>query len=270
MGRALALPFSRSIGVEVQVVREVELAGLHLGHPGRHLRHRHPADLVEPRGLAPAVAVGLLVARLVVVEADHADVLVGLPLRELVGAGAHVLGDLHLGGELLRDLLRVDRAEVVGHRERDQHDGRLLLELHLHGQGIDRAQLRDLGEERLAVDRLLAPAGERGDHVVGGHLLAVVELHPRPELEGVGEAVLADGVALREHRDRLVVAVEAEEPLVDVVGEGLGDAGGGPVRVERGRLAQVADPQHATLLLRVGGARCDHECRDHRERGQDP
>jgi hypothetical protein len=257
-------------GIQVQVVREVQLAGLHLGHARRHLGHRHPADLVHVCRLAAAVAVRLLVARLVVVEAHHADVLVGLPLRELVGAGAHVLGRLHLGRELLGDLLRVDGPEVVGDGERDEHDRGFLLQLHFNCVAVHRPQLGDLGEERLAVVGLLAPAVERGHHVLGGHLLAVVELHTLAELEGVGEPVPADGVALGQHGDRLLVAVEAEEPFVDVVGERLGDAGRRPVRVQRGRLAEIADPQHAALLLRVGGRGPEHEQRRHRERGQQP
>ena len=56
-------------------------------------------------------------------------------------------------------------------------------------------------EERLAVDRALAPAHERRDHVLGGHLLAVVEADALSELEGVDEPVPGDGVALGEHRE---------------------------------------------------------------------
>src|SRR5207245_450344 len=73
------------VGVEVQVVGEVELTRLYLGHARGHLGHRLPADLVDVRGLAAAEAVGLLVARSVLVEPHHADVLVGLPLGELEG-----------------------------------------------------------------------------------------------------------------------------------------------------------------------------------------
>ncbi len=242
-------------GVQVEVVGEVELARLHLGDPRRHLGHGHPAELVGVGGLASAVPVGLFVARLVVVEAHHADVLVGLPLRQLVGARADVLGGLHGGLELLGDLLGIDGAEVVGHREGDQDDGRLLLEPQVDGVLVDDLDVGDLGEERLAVDRLLAPADERGRDVLGRHLLAVVELDALAELEGVDEPVLAHGVAFREHRDGLLVLVQAVEPLVDVVGEGLGDAGGGPVSVQRRRLPEIANTQDAALDL---GSRVRH------------
>jgi len=42
------------------------------------------------------------------------------------------------------------------------------------------------------------------------------------------------------------------------------------VRVERGRLAEIADPEHAALLLRVGGPCREHEQHHHHERGQEP
>src|SRR5439155_8368086 len=135
---------------------------------------------------------------------------------------------------------------------------------------VHRPEVADVGEEVLPVDRLLAPAEERGDHVVRGHLLAVVELDALAELEGVGEPVLRDrGEALGQRRYRLVVVVERVEALVDVVREGLGDAGGGPVGVQRRRLAQVADAEDAALLLgvRIGGG-AGHDERGDRRKGQ--
>src|SRR5437588_792241 len=75
------------------------------------------------------------------------------------------------------------------------------------------------------------------------------------ELERVDEAVLAHRVALGQHRDWAVRAVETVEPLVDVVGQRLGDAGRRPVRVEGRRLAEVSDLEDAALLLRLGGER---------------
>ena len=81
-----------------------------------------------------------------------------------------------------------------------------------------------------------------------------MELDALAQLERVGEPVLADGVALGQHRDGPGARIEAVEPFVDVIGEGLGDARGRPVRVERRWLPEVADAKHAAALLGVGHA----------------
>src|SRR5207244_3369139 len=92
----------------------------------------------------------------------------------------------------------------------------------------------------------------RGDDVVRGHLLAVVELDALAELEGVDEVVLADRVALGQHRDRAVGGIERVEPFVNVIAEGFGDGRGRPVDVERRRLAEDSHPKRAALLLSLG------------------
>ena len=172
----------------------------------------------------------------------------GFHSASLNGPGAHPLRDPLIGRELLGDLLGIDRRHVVGHGQRDEHDARLLLELHLDGVLVHRLEIDHLREERLAVDGALAPASERRDHVVRRHLLAVVEADALSELEGVDEPVLGDGVALRQHGDRLVALVERVEALEDVVRQHLRDGLRAPVRVERGRLAEVADAEHAALF----------------------
>jgi hypothetical protein len=96
-----------------------------------------------------------------------------------------------------------------------------------------RLEIGDLREERLTVDRSLAPPHERGDDVVGRHLLAVVELHALAQLDRVGEAVPRDrGHRFGEHRDGLVLLVERVETFEDVVRQYLGDRLCAPVRIE--------------------------------------
>jgi hypothetical protein len=175
--------------VQREVVGEVELTRLHLCRARRYLGHRDPAHLVDMRHLGAAVAVGLLRPRPVVVEADHPEVLIGLPFRDAERAGAHELGDLLLWRELLGDLLRIDRGEVVGDREGEHGDGRALREPQLDGMAVDGFHVGDLLEEHLAGVRLLPPALQGGDHILGAQLLPVVELYALTELERVDEPV---------------------------------------------------------------------------------
>ena len=150
-----------------------------------------------------------------------------------------------------------------------QHDGRGLLELQLDRVLVHAPEVGDLGEERLAVDRLLPPARQRGDHILGRQLLAVVEGHALTELDGVHQAVPAHRrQALGQERDRPVGVVEGVEALEDVVSRDLGQVSGSPVRVERRGLAVEAHPQHTAALLGVGAA-ADGEHGDQREREQD-
>ena len=218
--------------------------------------------------LAPAVAARRLFARLVVVEAHHLDVAIRLPLDELEGARADPLGCLLGRLELLGDLLGIDGRGVVGDRERDDDDGRLLLDLHLHRVLVDGPHRGHPRVERLAIGRLRAPAIERGHHVGGGHLLTVVELDALTQLEGVSEPVLRHRRhGLGEHGSRLRLGVQRVEALVDVVGQHLGDGGRRPVRVQRGRLAQVADLEDSALLLSDGLGRAPRDQRGRHERG---
>src|SRR5690606_17926090 len=75
--------------------------------------------------------------------------------------------------------------------------------------------------------------------------------HVVTQVEGVGEAVLADLPGLGERRDDLAVDVDRGEPLVDVAGHRLGDAGAASdVALHAGRLVGRADDD---LLLGGGG-----------------
>src|SRR4029453_10338161 len=105
----------------------------------------------------------------------------------------------------------------------------------------------DVLPELLARGGQPAPARERGHHVGGGHLLAVVKLHAPAELERVGPALVADRVALDQQRDRVVAPVVGVERLVDVPGDVLHEDRGGGVQVE-GR----ALPDHRRLEYPAG------------------
>jgi hypothetical protein len=76
-------------------------------------------------------------------------------------------------------------------------------------------------------------------------------------------------VALGQHGDGLVALVERVEALEEMVRHHLRDGLGAPVRVERGRLAEVADAQHAALLRRLR-LRHPGAYRHYRHQGQGP
>ena len=254
-GPELRVVLDPVVGDGLEVVGKVHLARLEAGDPRGHVRHRDPPDLVDVGDLSPAVAVGRLGPRLVVVVADHPDVDVRLPLDELEGAGADVLGDLGRRRILLGDLLRVDGGEVVRVGQGDQDDARLLLELDLHRGPVDGPHALHRGPHGLGLDGVPAPPLQRGDHVVAGHLLSVVEPDALTQLDRVREPVRAHrGKRLGQDGNRLVVLVQRVEALVDVLGDDLHEVRRGPVGVERGRIPEHGDLQHPSLLgsLRPG------------------
>ena len=73
------------------------------------------------------------------------------------------------------------------------------------------------------------------------------------------------GHPVGEHGNRAVALVQGVEPFVEVVREDLGDRLGAPVRIERRRLAEVADLEDAALLLGVRGEGRGQDEREQRE-----
>ena len=76
------------------------------------------------------------------------------------------------------------------------------------------------------------PAVHRGHDVLGAKLLAVVEGDALAQLDGVGQAVVGDLIALGQHGLGLVVAIEAKERLDDVADDVHGHKRRRGVRIE--------------------------------------
>ena len=156
-------------------------------------------------------------------------------LRSLPPQGIHrqVIRRLYKGAGAHRVLL----GSIVG------NDG----EVHQAGQAIvGPVQLDDHGgiacgivgrhvPEPRTVDLRFLRQAHGIDHIVGGELLAAGE-GGAAQIQGVGPSVIGDGEALAEHRLRLKLIVQAEEPLVDQLhhrpvlhphtGEGIPAVGG--------------------------------------------
>ena len=237
--------------VRLDLLDEVVLAGLHPGLARRVVGHRQEQDLVDVRhALAPEPVRGLRPGA-VAVEADEPDVPVGAMLGELEGPGPDVLLELALAGGL-HDLLRVDRREARDRGQDRREDRRRLRQADLHRVRPLRLRRFDRLEHRLPGPGDLAPALERGDHVVGRELLAVVEPHALPEPDDVALGAVERVVALGEEGDRLELRVERVERLEHVDADLAGDRRGRRVRVERRRLADHPDPERAALLGGLG------------------
>src|SRR2546426_9216499 len=91
--------FQPVVAIGDEVVGDVEVAGLELRRPAGRLRHRDPAELVHVGNLGAAVPALLAGEPRVVLEAHHADVLVGLPLGDLEWPRPDPLGDALVGRE---------------------------------------------------------------------------------------------------------------------------------------------------------------------------
>jgi len=179
------------------------------------VEHRAELDLVEPLlARFPAVEMVLEARR------DEADRGIMAAQHERARARA-IAAEPALAVVAVLDValdeLRVDDLDL---RNRRQEDRRRLLELEDDG-----VRVRRLGRARQ--DRAEEEAGgpllhrehalHRVDHVGRGHLGAVVELHALAQLEGIGEPIRRDRVALRQPRDHLRRVVHpAVEPVVHV------------------------------------------------------
>ena len=153
----------------------LDVGMLAAGGARRRLAARHVLGVLD---------VHRLVARLELVALEH------------VRARADVLLDL---------LVRVGLGDALGHDER--HVGARLAERLEHeaaglaqedAEGVGRRRIHALHElhQRRAHRIALAPALQRGDHVLAGDRLAVVELQALAQLEGPQPVVAAFGPAL--------------------------------------------------------------------------
>ena len=175
-----------------------------------------------------------------------------LVAAELERAGSHErllpLAEVRSGGN-------DDRVVVVRRDEVGEVPVRRL-EMKLDRRGIDLLDAcgrQHAGERRQGVGRDLRVRQllEGVDDVVGGHRLAVVELHPGPQLERPHAAVGVGLPAQREHRlqRELQVAVEDQE-LAGLVEHQQTTRVGDRERVDRGCRRDARDPKRAALLAR--------------------
>ena len=226
------------------VADEVELAGQQAVDAGRDLGHHHDAHALQRRATAPIIVVGIEGQRLV-----------GYELAHLVGAGRDrrarpVEPALGLVEAAARDDVAAQPADTPFHR----HVGRAVDEAHrVLVDGLDLLEGReqalghggDFRRQVLALDRIAdehrseqrpargnvvvrpehTVAAEGEDHVVGRHLVAVMELHALAQGEFDG-AVVDALPALGESRDLLqpgeqvlhdqALEHEGEDALADI------------------------------------------------------
>ena len=208
------------VAIEVMVVlggnlaSDIVLAGLKPAHARGGLGHELIVDVLGGRGDLAGVARSLAVGGDIVLVAGEMDVLVLLPLHKLVGTGTHVLGHAgiargldDLGGEDTRILGVVAQDDQKVDGGLGQRAGDLVVAR--GGEGGAGQQARGA-----VVDG--EPAVHRGHDVLGAKLLAVVEGDALAQLDGVGQAIVGDLIALGQHGLGLVVAIEAKERLDDI------------------------------------------------------
>ena len=222
---------------------------------------RAELDLVEPfLARLPAVEMILEARR------DEADGRIVAAERE--GSGARVVAAQPAFAvvavlDVALDQLRIDDLNL---RHGRQEDRRRFLEREHDGVGVrclGRAR-RDRAEEEPRGPLLHREhAFHRVDHVGGGHLRAVVELHAAAQLERIGQAVRRDGVALGQPRDHLRRIVDpAIEPVIHV------DARRGTADIEHRMRIEIVEGRVVGMdvaALRRGERRCE----EHRRGGGD-
>ena len=211
--------------VLLDLLGEVVLPRLDPRQAHRHVGNGKEENLVHVRRPLAPVAVRRLRASAVVLEPGELDVAVGLVLDEAVRAGADIVLDRSVAGRL-DHLLRMNGRARIGPAEAEEERAGGLLQVKDDGEGILGLDRLDVLPERLARRRDLPPAIERGDDVCRRHLLAIVELDPAAERDGVAPSPVAHGVALGEERDRAIALVVRVERLVDMPDDLLRDHGG--------------------------------------------
>ncbi len=160
--------------------------------------------------------------------------------------------------------------------ERLDHEAAGLAQEDAERVGRGRIHVLHEREQLLAHRVALAPARQRGDHVLTRHRLAVVEFEALAQLEGPQALVRALGPALDHLRLDLAVGVGAEQGVVDHVAVVADHVLRGPDGVEDGQVGVRHHLQH--LLLRERGrgrhqrtdgddARCDQRpaCQNDRD-----
>ena len=151
----------------------------------------------------------------VVSEAPQDNPLVALPFGQSEGAGPDQIWGLEGVFRPAHDLLWHDgeQGDGVGHRA--EKGALRLLQRDPYGERIDDADGLD-GVHVAPAYTVLHEAVDGGLHVVGGHGLAVVELHAGPQLERVLQTIIADRPTLGELGNHAVVLADRHESFEDM------------------------------------------------------
>ena len=213
------------------VAHDVDLAGLQL----------HQAGVVIGDDLELHIGgldgIGIAVVRVLLQK----NVIAAVPLLQAVGAGAHgVLDVLVLGHGLCVGLAA--QHHVEGAQLRQEGGGGALQGDHdLLVGGFDGVD--DLSDEGVLGGFGIAGAIQAPHPVLAGHGRAVGEHQAGDQVEGVGQAVLADGpVGGQVGLDGDVVVAHLHESLVDLLADvDLDAADGGRVGLKVGGVAGDAD-----------------------------
>src|SRR3954452_19105683 len=224
--------------------RIVVVARLYAAHARADVRHRNEPDLVEARNAGAGEAVTLFFYRLVAVEPLHLDIAVRPPLYELVGAGADIV--LLLDRPVSRfggNVFRIDRKTAINVRNEGLpgavRRGQFQRDFILSGR-LDRRSRR---HQELAACTETAPSRHRGDYVLGGHLLAVVEEDTFAELDDDGPTAVFRAIAFGQHWTWRIGRVQRIQGLEVVAADDRCDVGCRQHDVERRRFSDVGFAQ---------------------------
>ena len=193
-----------------RLVHHVDFLGFERRQPGRRIGAE--VDILDAVEIGAAIDLGAPpgMAFLAGQRRLHAN----LERRQRIGAGAdsrHRVGRFIAGMDDRRRIIRELRDQRdVG---RGQHQLHGMAARHLDGAverlvGVGVDQRRNPAGHRVALDILLAPAGDVAGHVLGGEIVAIVPLHALADVQRVFGGVVVDLPAFQQHA--------AERPVVVV------------------------------------------------------
>ena len=203
--------------VGLRLLDQVDLAGVERRDRRRRVRQVVPLDAVDLDDLASGQHVGGLGPRRVVLVLLVDHLVAGHPLLAHESERTGADGDVDLRRRVgLRHRLRHHEgrigAELGQHRDQQPE---LLLELPGEGALVDDGEIGGQAHRRAALVVARRPAADRLHAVGGRHRLAVVPLEPGTQREGVGQRIVADGVALQHLRPGDELRVQREQRVED-------------------------------------------------------
>ncbi len=132
--------------------------------------------------------------------------------------------------------------------------GKRLLQGNFHRGGIHRLGGGDIFKQVVALEMVIGVAGALKVDLdrFSVEIAAVLELNPRTQLDGIGQAVRACLIAFCQHVGQLHIFVEAEQPLVERFRHRLRQRIVGVIGIERGEVRADGDNR---IFCRPGGQR---------------
>ena len=135
------------------------------------------------------------------------------PLDELVGAGADGVLDVLVVTDFVKVSLAGDAAQTGSHAVGERRVG--AGQGHLDGVVVDDVALLVVDKQSGADGAFKAVVIGELD-VLGGHLLAVVELHALAQVEGVLQAIVGDFIAFRQSGGQGAVGFQTQQAVIHV------------------------------------------------------